>query len=316
MYATVGRLIACLGEPEFPRALGDVLRQTATFDDCVVFGDSGDKRPLALYNDFLPDRHRVHVSDFLEGPYILDPFFLASQDPERRGLYRLSDIAPDRFYQGEYFKSYYRQTGLAEGIGYLVSISESLTLVLSMMRRQRRFSAVEFRHLAALWPVVDAAARQHWGRLKHPLADGQDDIEGRIRDAYRSIGEGVLTPREREVVEFTLKGYSADAAGKALGISPGTIRIHRRTSMRSCASAHRANSFPPSLPRSWGKESSMRLSHPGILDDAGASCRVTSDRMSRLSHIVAAHAVEEAAAVGRDPEAKPAPFRQGERPLR
>ena len=228
MCAKVGRMISRLGEPNFAGALGEALRGTAAFDYCVVFGYSGDKRPLALHDDFPPDRHRIHVADYLEGPYILDPFFLASQDPGRRGLYRLSDIAPDRFYQGEYFKSYYGQTGLAEEIGYLVSASDNLTLVLSLMRREKRFSAVEFRHLAALWPVVDAAARQHWGKLKHPLGDGQDGIEARIRDAFRSIGEGVLTPREREVVEFTLKGYSADAAGKALGISPGTIRIHRR----------------------------------------------------------------------------------------
>ena len=38
----------------------------------------------------------------------------------------------------------------------------------------------------------------------------------------------MLTPREREVVEFTLKGHSAEAVGRILGISPGTVRIHRR----------------------------------------------------------------------------------------
>ena len=38
----------------------------------------------------------------------------------------------------------------------------------------------------------------------------------------------MLTPREREVVEYTLRGHSAEAAGRALGISAGTVRIHRR----------------------------------------------------------------------------------------
>ncbi len=37
-----------------------------------------------------------------------------------------------------------------------------------------------------------------------------------------------MTPREREVVEHTLRGHSADAIGKLLGISPGTVRIHRK----------------------------------------------------------------------------------------
>jgi putative glutathione S-transferase len=42
------------------------------------------------------------------------------------------------------------------------------------------------------------------------------------------IGEGVLTPREREVVELTLRGHSAEALGGLLGISSGTVRIHRK----------------------------------------------------------------------------------------
>ncbi|WP_254690874.1 helix-turn-helix domain-containing protein [Shinella daejeonensis] len=43
-------------------------------------------------------------------------------------------------------------------------------------------------------------------------------------------GEGLdrLTPREREIVAFILKGYSAEATGQVLEISTGTVRIHRR----------------------------------------------------------------------------------------
>lgn len=53
-------------------------------------------------------------------------------------------------------------------------------------------------------------------------------MEKNVERAFRSIGAGVLTPREREVVEHTLRGHSADAIGKLLGISPGTVRIHRK----------------------------------------------------------------------------------------
>ncbi len=53
-------------------------------------------------------------------------------------------------------------------------------------------------------------------------------VENSIERAFRKIGEGVLTPREREVVELTLRGHSTDALGKLLGISSGTVRIHRK----------------------------------------------------------------------------------------
>jgi DNA-binding CsgD family transcriptional regulator len=44
----------------------------------------------------------------------------------------------------------------------------------------------------------------------------------------RTFGRSVLTPRECDVVEFVLKGHSAEAIGKILGISIGTVRIHRK----------------------------------------------------------------------------------------
>ena len=221
-------IIESLGGVRYPNTLAISLRDIAPFDFCVVFGYSGDARPLALYEDFPPERRKMHVADYLEGPYILDPFFLASRNPDLRGLYRLSDIAPDRFYQGEYFRSYYEQTGLAEEIGYLVTVRDDLTLVISLMRTERRFSAVEFRHLNQVWPVVEAASRHHWRDISHSQSDKQGRMAERIRTAFRSIGEGVLTPREQEIVAYTLQGYSADATGKTLGISPGTVRIHRR----------------------------------------------------------------------------------------
>ena len=38
----------------------------------------------------------------------------------------------------------------------------------------------------------------------------------------------MLTPRERDVVEYVLKGHSSEAIGSILGISAGTVRIHRK----------------------------------------------------------------------------------------
>ena len=72
------------------------------------------------------DRRRLHVEEYQEGPYLLDPFFLASLELYEPGLWRLREIAPDRFYQGEYYRNYYAQTGLAEEIGYLIAVNAQL----------------------------------------------------------------------------------------------------------------------------------------------------------------------------------------------
>jgi len=223
-----GAVVETIATPEFPRALARGLREIAPYDFTVIFGYVGSARPLDLYDDFPPDRRRLHVEEYQEGPYLLDPFFLATLDLEAPGLWRLRDIAPDRFYQGEYYRNYYAQTGLAEEIGYLVPVNARLTLVLSLMRKEKRFSNAELRALRRVWPVVDAACRKHWHDLAPDEGPRPEPMEARIEGAFRSIGEGVLTARERQVVELTLRGHSADAIGRLLEISSGTVRIHRR----------------------------------------------------------------------------------------
>lgn len=223
-----GRMVEALGTPDYAPALAAALREIAPFEFIVVFGYVGSARPVDLYDDFPPRRRLLHVEEYQEGPYLLDPFFLATPERAAAGLWRLGELAPDRFYQGEYFKSYYEQTGLAEEIGYLVDADPSSRIVISMMRTARRFSSADLRALKEVWPLIDACSRRHWAGFSARAVGETPDIDASIERAFRTIGEGMLTPREREVVEFTLKGHSAEAIGQILGIASGTVRIHRR----------------------------------------------------------------------------------------
>lgn len=226
-------LIDASGTEGFARTLSDALQGIAPFDYTVIFGYLGAARPMDLYDDFPRGKRKVFVEDYQEGPYLLDPFYLACGNKVDPGLYRIKDLAPDRFFQGEYFRSYYARTGLAEEIGYFIEMPGDATVVVSLMRAEKAFSAKEFRQLGEFWPVVCAICQRHWADLAVRFgADTQatsgDNMHQSIEQAFFNFGEGVLTPREREVVEFTLKGHSADAVGRILEISPGTVRIHRR----------------------------------------------------------------------------------------
>lgn len=224
----VAQIIGDLETSDFARSLSAGLRSIVSFDYTVIFGYQGRSKPLALYDDFSPERRVLHVDQYVEGPYLLDPFFLATTSQVDPGLWRLRDIAPDRFYQGEYFRSYYAQTGLAEEIGFVVAIHAQLSIVVSLMRKTKRFSKSEFKLLQTAWPVVEASCQRNWRHTAKEDAQEAPAFEEKIETAFQSIGEGILTPREREVVEHTLRGHSADAVGKLLGISSGTVRIHRR----------------------------------------------------------------------------------------
>jgi DNA-binding CsgD family transcriptional regulator len=144
----------------------------------------------------------------------------------------MRDVAPDRFYQGEYFRNYYVQTGLAEEIGFFVATGRCTVVVVSLMRAQKAFSAKEFAAIQSAWPIVDAACARHWSDLAGQFdATGMGDagtLDRKIQRSFQRFGEGQLTPREREVAEYTLKGHSAEAIRQILGISSGTVRIHRR----------------------------------------------------------------------------------------
>jgi len=228
-----GAVLAALDTPGLARSLADLLRDVAPFSYTVMFGYCGTARPVDLHDDFPEGKRQIFVTDYQAGPYLLDPFYQAAVLPVAPGLYRLRDVAPDRFYQGEYFRNYYVQTGLAEEIGYFVDLPQGTMVVVSLMRAEKPFSPKEFLALRALFPFVAAAARRHWALLHHKFGEAgkvteHDGLQQRVAYVFGSFGDGILTPREREVAEFTLRGHSADSAGQLLGISPGTVRIHRR----------------------------------------------------------------------------------------
>lgn len=231
-FRLLGEAIGAIGAPGFPRSIAGFVRSIAPYDFTVVFGYRRTARPIDLFDDFPAGKRRVFVADYQEGPYLLDPFFLAATRPVEDGLYRMRDLAPDRFYQGEYFRTYYVRTGLAEEIGYVTAVPGEAMVVLSMMRAERPFAAREIKALDAVRPTVQACIRRHWGALAdrfqpaYPVAERA--IDSRVARSFQSFGDGLLTAREREIAEFTLKGHSAEAVGRLLGISPGTVRIHRR----------------------------------------------------------------------------------------
>ena len=229
----VADLMLALGTVHLPHRLAAMLRGIAAFTHTVAFGYHQAARPLALFDDFPAEKWQVFVGEYQAGPYLLDPFFLASSRPGTAGLFRIKDLAPDRFYQGEYFRNYYIQTGLAEEIGYFVNLPGEVMVVLSLMRSDRVFTTREFTALQAVFPVVDAAIRLQWPSLLQRFSEGSTDArqprsDRNLGQAFENFGQSLLTPREREVVEYTLKGHSGEATGIIMNIAPGTVRIHRR----------------------------------------------------------------------------------------
>jgi len=224
--------IQALDSPRFAPSLARALRRVAPFDYTVIFAYQGEERPLDLFDDFGPDKRGIFVTVYQAGPYLLDPFYHAARGGIEAGLYRMRDLAPDRFYQSEYYRSYYVQTGLAEEIVLFLSPGPGVTVAMSLMRagHSPAYSEREMAQLRSVAPVVIALAERHWRGLPQrfvlePVAAPADDA---LREAFTAFGRHRLTQREYEVVALVLRGHSSEAIGAALGIAPGTVKIHRK----------------------------------------------------------------------------------------
>ena len=235
-HEQVAKVIATENTSAFPPALVNALRCVVPFDYAVLFAYRGQSRPICVHDTFTRKQRIVFVDDYQEGPYLLDPFYKACADGAAPGLYRLREIAPDRFYHSEYYRSYYRRTGLAEEIGFLVALKNGFMLVISLMRAgsSAPFSERHFNKLRKVEPLVDAASARHWQTAQYLRDHHKTPREERptpddhVTSAFESFGKGTLTRREGEVVRMVLRGHSSESIGRQFGISTGTVKIHRR----------------------------------------------------------------------------------------
>lgn len=231
----LGKCIESIGGDEFHGNLVEALRSLVAIDFSVVFAYRNEDRPVCLGHTYSPEQRVIFVDDYLKGPYLLDPFFKACKNRFDSGLYRLHDIAPDRFLQSEYYRSYYKRTGLAEEICYIFYLPPGPAAVISLMRSNEnsRFSAREFRLLEKISPIVISLAKQQWQGAEaffdsNPDISQSNDDHSLIEKAVEELFSDRITPRETQVIAQVLEGHSSESIAKTLGISVGTVRIHRR----------------------------------------------------------------------------------------
>lgn len=227
--------IHSLDTEEFPENLIRTIKTVTEFDNSVVFAYYKKEKPRCLFHTFSPKERVVFVDDYLKGPYLLDPFFTACSRQVDSGLYRLRDIAPDRFYQSEYYRSYYGRTGLSEELCYIFFLHTDVAMAISLMRskKHKKFSARQFRNLSSVAPVVISLAQRHWESISDifPTEANVSDTHydhSLITSTVGTLFARRITPRETEVVVQVLEGHSSESIAKSLGISTGTVRIHRR----------------------------------------------------------------------------------------
>jgi DNA-binding CsgD family transcriptional regulator len=204
-------------------ALTEALKIVLDFDGifvCALHRNAPPGEPY--YNDPREPELKYH-----DGPYLLDPFYNHFLAGGADGCYRLAELAPEGFLRSEYFASYYHLLDFSDELGLLARLGRDACAHVSITRRhgRPRFNARDHDWLLATAPIAREAVRR-MNATQRPAGSDRSALHDSLRQAHRHFGSSLLTEREREVVDLLLRGNSAKAIARGLGISPETARNH------------------------------------------------------------------------------------------
>jgi len=238
-YLQISDIISNIDLPNLPSILTDSIKKIVNFEHVVIFGYCEGRRPTFLFDGFSKTHKMSLVAPYLNGSYLVDPFYTACVNKVEPGLYRMSDLAPDEFYEqvgahpGYISPCISDEPGyLSEEIGFFARTEHGAYIVMSLMRAHDAppFSSAEFAWLARIDPVIRSAMVHYW----NDLGTGEQDksntacLSNFVDGAFESFGDPVLTHREREVARLVLRGHSSEWIASHLEISVATVKIHRR----------------------------------------------------------------------------------------
>ncbi|MBC9249387.1 helix-turn-helix transcriptional regulator [Pseudomonas alcaligenes] len=226
VHQGLARLFANLGTDAFWRVLVDQLRLLVPLDNALVALMRAGRAPqlLADFDFRRGDGEPEGLVDYCGGMYQLDPFYQAVCAGLDDGLHSLASLAPDQFQQSEYYLSYFSAVVGCDELQFICR-QDGAVLGLSL-GCARPFSAAEQGRLLCVRDWVLAAIRRHLQLLPvagAPVAAPADDLAQRLAHFDARLSE-----REVETARLILQGFSSKAIAQRLGISPETVKVHRR----------------------------------------------------------------------------------------
>ncbi|AWY02259.1 helix-turn-helix transcriptional regulator [Marinomonas primoryensis] len=224
----LGSLANHIRVPSFPIALESALSHLCYFDTIIMVTYKKTLKPLLIHPSN-PSEQSHTLRMYLNQAYLLDPLFNAIQQGITPGVYRLVDMAPDSFEETQYYQTCYRNFDLVDEINILVELDKTTTCAVSL-GRQKVVGAIrrtELNNLKSVFPILEALIRQFWLTQAGEFVE-RASSSGPLKYALKSFAHGVLTTREQEILGLLLKGHSSKSIASELGISAGTVKVHRK----------------------------------------------------------------------------------------
>lgn len=231
----IANLVALLGHDEFPGQLLKFIKSRVHIDNSLFLGFSKNAPPIELFREFDDRAEWAYQELYLNGAYLLDPYYNLCISRVEPGLYPIRAIAPDRFVQSEYYASYYSKIPLVDEVGIIHPISDDRTFICSLGRgpKSGNYSTRELRELRRIKPLVSELMLKHWrdelleSNLHANLSD-LSEVAKRVGAFAKTLTPRGISPREAEVASLIMRGHSNLSAAVNLGIAPGTVKVLRK----------------------------------------------------------------------------------------
>jgi len=195
----------------------------------AIYGKS--MKPIPVFDD-VPDKNRSKVIDmYIDGAYLLDPFYRAGIDGIKEGLYHLTEVGPPGFEKSEFYKRYFHQCGIGDEIGFLTYLSDGCFANFSLVRMEgsEDFDKKGVQRLRLAQDVVHKSLVRYWTARAAERSRSSSELHSQLEVALSHFGNSVLTDREAEVIRLYLKGHSTASITDRLGISYHTVSTHRKS---------------------------------------------------------------------------------------
>ena len=236
------RLLERLGTDLFPTALRKLIELHVGIESMVVTRYQDQAPPVSLYHDLDDVQAAISIQFYATGPYLLDPFAQACRPDAAPGAYRLSDLVNESFFRSEYYRTFYRKVRISDELGILIRHAPGDWVVISLSRgaRQPRFDPEDVARINAIHRTLSAAVIRHWklGETVRSQDDGRD-----VEERLATFGADRLSPREAEVIRLILQGHTAGSASAFLGITEGTVKVHRHNAYGKLGVSSQAELF-------------------------------------------------------------------------
>ena len=117
-------LVSTANRARVPQILSEALDLLVDSDDFsgLVFAES--HKPAVLFQGKADSWFAEDLENYINGAYLLDPFYRAGIEGIEAGVYTMADIAPPAFLESEYYKSYYQGSPVADELGFICYLSD------------------------------------------------------------------------------------------------------------------------------------------------------------------------------------------------